>query len=191
MWDHDANRPLRGAKTHAADCYVVDPNRPGKRHEFRKVAIADLPEDVGRCEICGGGRPPSEARLSQLPSQPNRASMPSQARSLDDAIAPGQPFTARDEKSGEDRAFILGTAPRRGARRPGLRGRSARARDGRRNRGRRSGQPRRAAQGQGAGRRGLDGGQAAVRRRSRGVALGGARWPAAADLNRRPRASEH
>src|SRR4051794_29526986 len=103
VWDHDAERPIRGAKTHAASCYVVDPNRPGEHHEFRSVTIADLPEDLGRCEICGGGRPPDSASRRQPAHQGNTTSQPLP----DDVIGLGSAFTAQDEQTGDPLNFIL------------------------------------------------------------------------------------
>src|SRR3954465_15462800 len=99
IWDNGGDRPLRGAKTHTHSCFVVDPKRPGPRHEFRAVAIADLPEDVGRCEICGGGRPPDRSLARQSPGLSRQAEVASRTPLPDDVIAPGRSFTVRDNLS--------------------------------------------------------------------------------------------
>jgi hypothetical protein len=107
VWDNDADRPQRGAKTHAHGCYVVDPNRPGPRHEFREIAAADLPHDVGRCEICGGGRP-ADKPTSGLPSVPSRqAGVAAHDASPHEVIAPGRSFRVRDNRSGSELTFVV------------------------------------------------------------------------------------
>lgn len=114
VWDNDRDGPLPRTKTHAAGCYVVDPNRPGKQHEYRRIAVADVPENLGRCEICGGGRPPdrSPGRESLRDTAKTRAA--SDEPLPDDVIAVGRSFRVRDHRSSDEFDLtIVGTGETR------------------------------------------------------------------------------
>jgi len=97
-WDSDNDRPVLGAKTHAPGCYVVDPNRMGQHHEFRRVSIADLPPEQGRCEICGGGRP------APAPANLERAVVPDPPP---DVVTEGRSVRVRDSETGVETEFTI------------------------------------------------------------------------------------
>jgi hypothetical protein len=61
LWDWDDKNDRPRGKTHALDCHMIDTFHWAKG-DYRKVDVTDIPDYVGRCGFCGGGRPPSKGR---------------------------------------------------------------------------------------------------------------------------------
>jgi hypothetical protein len=105
LWDTDSERPLKGASTHTAGCYVVDPNRAGPNHEFRKIAVQGLPFDVDWCKICGGGRPAAQSVVRRLSRESTEAG--SDEPLAADVVAPGRPFRVRNERAKKESSYVI------------------------------------------------------------------------------------
>jgi hypothetical protein len=98
LWDDENDR--RRGKTHALDCHIIDSFHWAKG-AYRKVDVTDIPDHVGRCGFCGGGRPRSKGRdvrptfedvdvLGQV-----------------DAVQLGRRFRVHDEQSSELRTWTI------------------------------------------------------------------------------------
>jgi hypothetical protein len=107
LWDDETNRP-RG-KTHALDCHMFE-SFHWVKGGYRKVTVDEIPDDVGRCGFCGGGRPePKTAKREQmapLSRTPGKAPVTRRAEMVG-ALRLGHTARVREEGSGEVHTWTI------------------------------------------------------------------------------------
>lgn len=107
LWDEDRDRP--GGKTHDLNCHRID-GFHWVTSPYRKVDVTEIPDSVGRCGFCGGGRPAPKNPQPIKHPKTTAGTAPATPPEPVGAIGVGSTARVRNEQTGELHTWTIVSA---------------------------------------------------------------------------------